>query len=223
MKKYHILGHSNAALGIILDTIHAIHGDYGAEAEIISNIPDDEITYRHLPFKIKTIAVAEIFYEAWKPSRQNLLLAGMTSQTKKVIAAFFHEHYGIDIDDYESLVHPNASIAATAEIGAGSVVNPGVVLAPYAQIERLVMVNRLASIGHHTTVSDYATLNPGCHVAGRCEVGEGATIGMGSCVIDGITIGSNAFVGAGSLVTKDVPPDTMVYGSPAKKIRRVTE
>jgi sugar O-acyltransferase (sialic acid O-acetyltransferase NeuD family) len=222
MTKYQILGHSNVALGIILDTIHAIHGDYGAEAEIISNIPYEEKPSLNLPFQVDTVAVTEVSHEEWKPSKENLLLAGMTSQTKRAIAAFFLEYYGIHVDEYKSLVHPRTTMATTAQVGAGAVVSPGVVFAPFAQIGRLVTVNRLVSIGHHTVVGSYATLNPGCHVAGKCDIGEGATIGIGACVIDGITVGSNAFVGAGSLVTKDVKPDTIVYGVPAKTIRRVT-
>lgn len=49
-------------------------------------------------------------------------------------------------------------------------------------------------------------------------VKKGTTIGSGAIIMGGVTIGENAFVGAGAVVTKDVPPNTTVIGIPAKKI-----
>lgn len=48
-------------------------------------------------------------------------------------------------------------------------------------------------------------------------IGEGASIGANSTIIAGITIGRFAFVGAGSVVTKSLPPFTIWYGNPAKQ------
>ena len=50
-------------------------------------------------------------------------------------------------------------------------------------------------------------------------VKRGASIGSGATVLGGITIGENAIVGAGSVVTKDVPANTIVAGNPAKILR----
>lgn len=44
----------------------------------------------------------------------------------------------------------------------------------------------------------------------------GASIGSGSTILGNVTIGNNAIIGAGSVVTKDVPPNTIVAGNPAK-------
>ena len=51
---------------------------------------------------------------------------------------------------------------------------------------------------------------------------RGARVGGGSILLPGVTIGENAFVGAGSVVTKDVPANTMVFGNPARVIRTVS-
>ncbi|WP_419786641.1 acyltransferase [Pseudodesulfovibrio sp.] len=48
-----------------------------------------------------------------------------------------------------------------------------------------------------------------------------AAIGSGCTILCGITIGEGALVGAGSVVTKDVPPHTLVAGNPAKVIRKI--
>jgi UDP-2-acetamido-3-amino-2,3-dideoxy-glucuronate N-acetyltransferase len=52
-------------------------------------------------------------------------------------------------------------------------------------------------------------------------VRNGASIGSGSTLLAGITIGENAMVGAGSVVTHDVPPNTVVVGNPARVMRKV--
>jgi len=50
-------------------------------------------------------------------------------------------------------------------------------------------------------------------------VRKGASIGANATILPGLTIGEGAMVGAGSVVTKDVPPRTLVVGNPARVIR----
>jgi acetyltransferase-like isoleucine patch superfamily enzyme len=52
-------------------------------------------------------------------------------------------------------------------------------------------------------------------------VKKGASIGSNATILCGITIGENALVGAGSVVTRDVPPNTVVAGVPAKVIKKI--
>jgi acetyltransferase-like isoleucine patch superfamily enzyme len=52
-------------------------------------------------------------------------------------------------------------------------------------------------------------------------VRKGASIGSGATILGNITVGENAIVGAGSVVTKDVPPNTIVAGNPARTIRKI--
>lgn len=54
-------------------------------------------------------------------------------------------------------------------------------------------------------------------------VKKGASVGSGSTILCNITIGENAIVGSGSVVTKDVPPDTIVAGNPARIVRKIEE
>lgn len=53
------------------------------------------------------------------------------------------------------------------------------------------------------------------------QVGKGASIGTGSTILGGIKIGAFALIGAGSVVTKDIPDKAVVVGNPAKIIRYV--
>ncbi len=54
-------------------------------------------------------------------------------------------------------------------------------------------------------------------------VRKGASIGSGSTILSKVTIGNNAIVGAGSVVTKDVPDNAIVAGNPAKFLRFISE
>lgn len=55
------------------------------------------------------------------------------------------------------------------------------------------------------------------------HIGKNVWIGAGSTILPGVTIGENAVVGAASVVTKDVPADTIVAGNPAKVIKRIPQ
>ncbi|MCH5330753.1 MAG: galactoside O-acetyltransferase, partial [Alistipes sp.] len=50
---------------------------------------------------------------------------------------------------------------------------------------------------------------------------RGCWIGAGSTILPGVTVGENAVVGAGSVVTKDVEDNTVVAGNPARLIKRI--
>ena len=55
------------------------------------------------------------------------------------------------------------------------------------------------------------------------HIGENVWIGANVTVLPGVTIGDNAVIGANSLVTKDIPANTVAYGSPCKVIREINE
>lgn len=57
--------------------------------------------------------------------------------------------------------------------------------------------------------------------AEKIVVKKNASIGSNSTILGGITIGERSIVGAGSVVTKNVPPDTIVAGNPARELRRL--
>ena len=55
----------------------------------------------------------------------------------------------------------------------------------------------------------------------RTVVKKGASIGSGATILPNTSIGENAIVGAGSVITKDVPPNTIVAGNPARVLRHI--
>jgi sugar O-acyltransferase (sialic acid O-acetyltransferase NeuD family) len=117
-----------------------------------------------------------------------------------------------------SVVHPAATVAADACIGAGSVLMAGAVVNPDAHIGRNVIVNTAASIDHDCVLEDGAHVGPGCRLCGNVLVGAGALLGVGSVVIPGVRIGTGALVGAGAAVVRDVPAGARVAGVPARPL-----
>jgi maltose O-acetyltransferase len=63
----------------------------------------------------------------------------------------------------------------------------------------------------------------GWEVAKRIVIEDNVWIGGGAILLPGVTIGRNAVVGAGSVVTRDVPANTVVAGNPARMIREIDQ
>ena len=55
------------------------------------------------------------------------------------------------------------------------------------------------------------------------KIGNNVWIGGNTCIMPGVTIGDNVVIGAGSVVTKDIPSNTIAFGNPCKVIRKITE
>src|SRR5207247_1944831 len=123
-----------------------------------------------------------------------------------------------------SHVMPGAVIGAACNLGQNVVVMPG------TRIGNNVKVQNNVSIYDQVTLEDDVfcgpsmvftnVLNPRSHVSRKHEyrrtfVRRGATIGANATVICGHTIGEYAFIGAGAVVTKDVPPFALMLGVPA--------
>lgn len=131
-----------------------------------------------------------------------------------------------------SHIMPNCKIGENCNIGQNVVVSPGVVLG------RNVKVQNNVSIYTGVTCDDDVFLgpsmvftnviNPRSAINRRSEyakthVGKGATIGANATIVCGHDIGEYAFIGAGAVVTKNVPAYGLVVGNPSKQIGWMSE
>lgn len=126
---------------------------------------------------------------------------------------------GLHDDLLVVLIDPSATVRASAAIGLGSVVCAHAVVNSQATLGRAVIVNTGAVVEHDCRVEDGAHVSPGAILAGRVTVGRESWIGAGAVIIPGVTIGANSVVGAGSVVIRDVPPEVVVVGNPARVLR----
>ena len=70
-------------------------------------------------------------------------------------------------------------------------------------------------MGHDTTVGDWSQINSHCGVNGCSTLGEGVFLGSHACIIPRVKVGVWAFIGAGSVVLRDVEPHVKMLGNPA--------
>jgi len=130
--------------------------------------------------------------------------------------------YGCSIGD-------NTKIGTFVEIQKGAAIGRNCKISSHTFICEGVTVEDEVFIGHGVTfIND---LYPRATTAGGglqteddwkvipTVVKQGASIGSGATILAGVTIGEQAIVGAGSVVTKDVPPRTVVAGNPARILR----
>ncbi|MEM2839566.1 MAG: acyltransferase [Thermoplasmata archaeon] len=145
------------------------------------------------------------------------------------------KHYIIDdceigegtvVRDYVNLfgckIGKNCKIGAYAEIGRGVVIGDNCKIEAYAFIPPGVTIEDDVFVGPHACfTNDKVPRAVGEWDITTTHVKRGASIGANATIVCGITIGENAIVGAGAVVTKDVPADTIVVGSPARVLRRI--
>lgn len=76
--------------------------------------------------------------------------------------------------------------------------------------------------GQPTVLEDYVTIGHRA-VVHSAYIETGCLIGIGAIVLDGVRVGAGSIIGAGCVVTKDVPPRSLMVGVPAKRLRQVSE
>ena len=143
----------------------------------------------------------------------------------------------------KALVSPKAKIGEGTRIWAFANILDGAMIGKYCNVADGCFVEKGAKVGNHVTLKNNIAVWDGVTIADDVFVGpnavftndlyprshrldewtlaktlvkKGATIGANATIVCGITIGEYAVIGAGSVVTKDVAPFTMVVGNPAR-------
>ena len=142
---------------------------------------------------------------------------------KNVKMSKFINLYGCEIGD-------NTKIGAFVEIQKNAKVGNNCKVSSHTFICEGVTIEDDVFIGHSVTFINDSY--PRATSEGRLQteadwkvektlVKRGASIGSGTTVLSDVTIGENSIVGAGSVVTRDVPANTIVAGNPAKILRSI--
>jgi sugar O-acyltransferase (sialic acid O-acetyltransferase NeuD family) len=112
--------------------------------------------------------------------------------------------------------HPSAVLSANCIVRQGTAICAGVIVNAGACVGSNVILNTGCSIDHHAVVGDHVHIAPGARLGGDVTIGQGTLVGIGAVVLPGRRVGAWSVVGAGAVVTRDVPDGVMAIGSPAR-------
>ena len=117
----------------------------------------------------------------------------------------------------------NVSIGSGSEIGFNTLIEDNVRIHSGAFIPELTILRKNCWIGPNVVItnSKYPASKDSKERLQPVEVADNAKIGANTTILPGIKIGKNSLIGAGSVITKDVPANSVYAGNPAKFIRSI--
>ncbi|GFE58632.1 transferase [Geobacter sp. AOG1] len=120
---------------------------------------------------------------------------------------------------FATLVHPSVMKSRYVSLGEGSIVCAGCILTTQVSIGKHAIVNLASTIGHDVSMGDFCTIAPQVAISGNVSLGDGVEVGTCATVIQGNKLGDGCFVGAGAVVSKEVAPNSLVVGTPARHVK----
>ena len=153
---------------------------------------------------------------------RELLVQLNTASDEEEIRSLLSKITGVDVDATTMVFPPfQINYGRNTKIGKGVFINfdctfldlGGITIEDHVMLAPKVS---LLSEGHPLAADNRQTLT-----TGSIHIKRNAWIGANATILQGVTIGENAVVAAGAVVTKDVPPNTVVGGIPAKQIKNI--
>lgn len=137
----------------------------------------------------------------------------------------------LDLKGINARIEPGAVIRDQVEIGDGAVIMMGAMINIGSVIGEGTMIDMNVTLGGRATVGKNCHIGAGTVLAGVIEppsakpvvIEDDVVIGANVVVLEGVTVGKGSIVAAGAVVTKDVAPNTLVAGTPAKVLKEIDD
>lgn len=118
-----------------------------------------------------------------------------------------------------SLIHPSAYISCSAQIGSGVYIHAHSFVWTKSRIADNVIISPHALVAHHTQIGEGSLISANAVVGSYVTLEDQVLMGINSGVISGkITLGAHSTIGANAMVIRNVDQDSVVVGTPGKKI-----
>ncbi len=118
-----------------------------------------------------------------------------------------------------SLFDPSVFVSRTAQIGVGCVFYPGCYIGLNAKIGDFVFCLGGSTINHDDVIENGVVMASGVTLAGAVHVEPDCYLGQSCTIRQFLTVGRHSLVGMGAVVVKNVPPNSVMAGNPARRIR----
>ena len=208
---------ASSFLGDLFDIIHAVGGRV---SRLYQNVPEVR-RERVVPLSGRMARLGygvEVFdsLDSFQRQEGEEYVLGCTTVLKYALVGTLRDRYGLH---FSSLIHPSAQIGSGVDLGEGVVLNTGVILAPHACISDFAVVNRGVTVGHDTRIGEHTRIMPSSAIGGSGPIGGYCSVGIHATILEELNVGDWSVVGAGSVVTRDIPSGVIAYGTPAKVVR----
>lgn len=185
-------------------------------AEILAVIDDRAKGDAERLLGIAVISPCDAVENYLQPGCVSGLVAIGHNQTRAEKAAWLESH-GVEL---ATVVHPSAVVSPSAVLGRGSQVISGAVINAEARFGANCIVNTNSVVEHDCVVGDSVHIAPGAVVGGGARIGEGSQVSIGVRVLPLVEIGADTMIGAGAVVTKNLPDGVTAVGVPARILKK---
>jgi sugar O-acyltransferase (sialic acid O-acetyltransferase NeuD family) len=152
-----------------------------------------------------------------------LLVNGIGMLPKSTLKRKLNQYYISHGYQFETVIADSAQVSLYANIEAGAQIFAGVIIQTGAHVGAHSVINSGAIIEHDCNIGNYNHIAPRATLCGQVTTQEDAYIGAGAVVLQNIQLGLSSIIGAGTLVTKNVSDNILIFDNKNSKIKVINQ